>query len=148
MYSDLKTSCLFLPLQSRRSPDTSWPRSSSVTVRTPPAGTGHRRQTKTTWSSSTTECPRRRARPSPTSPTTCVGRTASTCCTSTRPKTTRSCPCRTRSDLLAVLRCAPFFFFVQCLTNTRFRCVFHADFLPVGAAGHNLHQHMSVIKLG
>lgn len=93
-----------LPLQSRRSPDTSWPRSSSVTVRTSAAGTRRRRQTKTTWSSSTTECPRRRARPSPTSPTTCVGRTASTCCTSTRPKTTRSCPCRTRSDSLAAPR--------------------------------------------
>lgn len=121
------------PLQSRRSPDTSWPRSSSVTVRTSVAGTRRRRQTKTTWSSSTTECPRRRAHPSPTSPTTCVGRTASTCCTSTRPKTTRSCPCRTRSEPSAA---APrSFLFDQCLTNFHFRCVFNADFLPVGATG-------------
>lgn len=53
---------------------------------------------RTTSSSSTTECPRRPARPSRTSPTTCVGRTATTSCTSTPRRTTQSCPYRTRLE--------------------------------------------------
>lgn len=91
------------PPQKEPSPGTRYERSSSDTRRTV-CGNGtcrpHRRPTaRTTSSSSTTACRRRPAPPSPTSPTTCAGRTTTTSCTSTPPRTTRSCPYKTRSEL-------------------------------------------------
>lgn len=105
----LKLNPFFLSVQNRRLPVMSWPKWSSATVRTPLVGrhcsSCRRRRRwliKTTWSSSTTACPRRRAHPSQTSLMTYAARTTSTCCTSTPPRTTQSCPCRTRSDYIRV----------------------------------------------
>lgn len=85
----------FPPVQNVPLPGMRWPKWRCVTVKTLCVNC-RRQRTKMTWSSSTTECPRRPARPSLTSPTTCVGRIASMSCTSIRPKTTPSCRYKTR----------------------------------------------------
>lgn len=85
----------FPPVQNVPLPGMRWPKWRCVTVKTLCVNC-RRQQTKMTWSSSTTECPRRPARPSLTSPTTSVGRIASMSCTSIRPKTTPSCRYKTR----------------------------------------------------
>ena len=123
-------------MQSEQLPDTRWPKWSSVTAKTLGATCRRRRrQTEMTWSSSTTECPRRPARPSRTSPTTCVGRTTSTCCTSTRPKTTLSCLYRTRWER----RAASVFpiTFISRLTCFNCWCI-DSDFQPISLLDRNV----------
>lgn len=100
--STVRIGPVFVPSKNEPSPGTRYERSSRGTHRTA-CGNGTPRPrpsltAKTTSSSSTTECPRRPAHPSRTSPTTYVGRTATMSCTSTPRRTTRSCPYRTRSE--------------------------------------------------